>query len=78
MNAMKISRAGLLALAGAILLAIMLSLPTWHASYAEDAPAAAPAAAAPAAPPPACDGNAKPPVLENCTPNSGDTAWMLT
>jgi Amt family ammonium transporter len=78
MNAMKISRAGLLALAGAILLAIVLSLPTWHASYAEDAPAAAPAAAAPAAPPPACDGNAKPPVLENCTPNSGDTAWMLT
>src|SRR5277367_2028135 len=78
MNSMKISRAGLLALAGAILLAIVLSLPTWHASYAVDAPAAAPAAAAPAAAPPACDSNAKPPVLENCTPNSGDTAWMLT
>ncbi len=79
MNSIKISRAGLLALAGALLLAIMLSLPTWHASYAEDAPAAAPAAAAAApAAPPACDGNAKPPVLENCTPNSGDTAWMLT
>ena len=61
------------------MLAIVLSLPTWHASYAETAPAAAPAAtAAPAAPPPACDGTAKPPVLENCTPNSGDTAWMLT
>ncbi len=76
---LKFSRAGLLALAGALLLAIVLSVPTIHASYAEDAPAAAPAAAAPAAAaPPACDGNAKPPVLENCTPNSGDTAWMLT
>jgi Amt family ammonium transporter len=27
---------------------------------------------------PACDGTAKPPVLANCSPNSGDTAWMLT
>jgi Amt family ammonium transporter len=41
---------------------------------------AAPAAAAPAAPPaaapapPACD----PKTLTSCTPNSGDTAWMLT
>ena len=79
MKLKKISRAGLLALAGAIVLAIVLSLPTLHASYARRraggrARAAAPAAAAP----PACDGNAKPPVLENCTPNSGDTAWMLT
>ncbi len=42
------------------------------------APAAAAPAAAPApAAPPACDGTAKPPVLEKCTPNSGDTAWML-
>jgi ammonium transporter, Amt family len=42
--------------------------------------APAPAAAAPAAPaaapapPPACGGD----VLKACTPNSGDTAWMLT
>jgi ammonium transporter, Amt family len=38
--------------------------------------AAAPAAAAPAAEPapPACDAK----TLENCQPNSGDTAWMLT
>ena len=47
------------------------------ASYAEDQ--SAPAAAAPAAPaadaaPPACDAK----TLEACTPNSGDTAWMLT
>jgi Amt family ammonium transporter len=41
--------------------------------------AAAPAAAAPAAaaappPPPACDNK----IQAKCTPNSGDTAWMLT
>ncbi|HKW53868.1 MAG TPA: ammonium transporter [Stellaceae bacterium] len=49
-------------------------------SYAQApaAPAAAAPAAAPAAPPPACDATAKPPVLEKCTVNSGDTAWMLT
>ena len=60
----------------------MLSLPAFHASYAQTsatpaAPAAAPAApaAAPAEPPPpACDAK----TLEKCTPNSGDTAWMLT
>ena len=72
----KISRAGLLALAGAILLAVALSLPAFHSSYAQTAAApAAPATAAPAeAAPPACDAK----TLEKCTPNSGDTAWMLT
>src|SRR5579862_4760052 len=88
MSLKKFSRAGLVALAGAILLGILLSVPTFHSSYAQ-APAAtnppaatapAPDAAAPAAPaadagPPACDGVK---VTENCTPNSGDTAWMLT
>ena len=36
--------------------------------------------ATPAAPPPACanDPDPKKAVLEKCTPNSGDTAWMLT
>src|SRR6185312_4852811 len=67
----RFSRAGLLALAGALVLAILLSLPTFHASFAETA-AEAPAAAEAA--PPACDAK----VLEKCTPNSGDTAWMLT
>jgi Amt family ammonium transporter len=45
-------------------------------SYAEEA-AATPAADAG---PPACAGNADPKkaVLTDCTPNSGDTAWMLT
>jgi Amt family ammonium transporter len=61
-------------------------------AYADDAApaAAAPAAAAPAADaaapaaapaaPPSCAGNADPKlaVLEKCSPNSGDTAWMLT
>jgi ammonium transporter, Amt family len=67
----RFSRAGLLALAGALILAILLSLPTFHASFAETA-AEAPAAAAAA--PPACDAK----TLTNCSPNSGDTAWMLT
>jgi ammonium transporter, Amt family len=82
------SRAGLFALAVTMLLGIGLSAPTFHSSYAQapaatdQAPAAAPAAtdqapaAAPAATPapPACDAK----TLEKCTPNSGDTAWMLT
>jgi Amt family ammonium transporter len=71
--------AGLAALAIAMLLGLFLSLPTFDGSYAQ-APAATPAApAAPAAapapePPPACDAK----MQINCTPNSGDTAWMLT
>jgi Amt family ammonium transporter len=68
------SRAGLFALALTMLLGIGLSAPTFHSSYAQ--PAAtdqAPAAAATAAPP-ACDAK----TLEKCTPNSGDTAWMMT
>jgi Amt family ammonium transporter len=86
MSLKKFSRAGLLALAGAILLGIALSVPTYHASYAQAPAATPPAATAPAAtpapdtapaaaaPPPACDAK----TLEKCTPNSGDTAWMLT
>ena len=72
MTSKLFSRAGLWALAGALMLAILLSLPTLHASFAEttsDAPAAAAAAA-----PPSCDAK----TLTNCSPNSGDTAWMLT
>jgi Amt family ammonium transporter len=64
-------------------LAVLLSVATAQAQApAPSAPAAAPAPAAPAAAapaaeapaPPACDAK----TLENCTPNSGDTAWMLT
>ena len=63
---------------------ILLPLVAAHAQTAAPAPAApaADAAAAPAADaaPPACasDPDPKKAVLENCTPNSGDTAWMLT
>jgi Amt family ammonium transporter len=77
MTCKKFSRAGLVALAIGILLGLFLSLATFDGSYAQ-APAAAPAAPAeaPAAapPPPACDAK----MQINCTPNSGDTAWMLT
>ena len=72
----KLTRAGLLVLALGLLLGICLSVSTFDASYAQ-APAAAPAApaAAPAdAGPPACSAK----VLTECTPSSGDTAWMLT
>ena len=75
---------GYLALAFGIVLGLFLSVATYDASFAQaQAPAAAaPAAAppAPAAPPPACanDPDPKKAVLEKCTPNSGDTAWMLT
>ena len=83
MTLKKSSRAGLLALAFGIVLGLFLSVATYDATYAQaQAPAAAPAAAppAPAAPPPACanDPDPKKAVLEKCTPNSGDTAWMLT
>jgi Amt family ammonium transporter len=71
----KPSRAGLAALVFGFLLGILLSVSITTHSFAQT-PAAEPAAATAA--PPACDGTAKPPVLENCTPNSGDTAWMLT
>src|SRR6201994_4785813 len=64
------SRAGLLALAGALVLAILLCLPTFHAAFAE---AAAEAPAAAAAAPPACDAK----ILTDCSPSAGDTAWML-
>jgi ammonium transporter, Amt family len=81
MTLRKFSRAGLSALAGAIVLAILFSTPTFHASYAQTstapaaaAPAATPAAAPAEAAPPACDAK----VLSKCSPNSGDTAWMLT
>ncbi|HVV60936.1 MAG TPA: ammonium transporter [Pseudolabrys sp.] len=82
----KSSRAGLLAVAFGLLLGLILSVGSFDTSYAQTpaAPAAAPTAAAapaaPAAPPPACanDPDPKKAVLEKCTPNSGDTAWMLT
>src|SRR3981081_4171601 len=67
----KPTRAGLLALALGVLFALLLSMSAIDRTYAEEA--AAPAAAADAAPP-ACDAK----TLGNCTPNAGDTAWMMT
>jgi Amt family ammonium transporter len=62
-------------------LAVLIPL-TFAAAQQAAAPdqAAPAAAAAQAAAPPACAGDPDPKkaVLENCTPNSGDTAWMLT
>ena len=55
-----------------MLLGLFLAVPAINASYAQ-APAAAAAEPAPAAPP-ACDAK----TLTDCTPNSGDTAWMMT
>src|SRR5713101_1813166 len=81
MTSKKSSRGGLLALACGLLLAAFISFVFVNASLAQaptPAPAAPAAAPAAEAAPPACDGTAKPPVLEKCTPNSGDTAWMLT
>ena len=86
MTLKKSSRAGLAALALGVLLSLFLSLATYSTSYAQTpAPGAAPAApaAAPApapAPTPACasDPDPKKAVTAKCSPNSGDTAWMLT
>src|SRR6476661_5956124 len=86
MTLKKFSRAGLLALAFGVLLGLCLSMTAFDTASAQPAPAA-PAAAAPptaappaAAAPPACvsDTDPKKAVTEKCTPNSGDTAWMLT
>src|SRR5437016_6939437 len=70
----KFSSAGLAALVFAMLLGIFLSSATFNHSYAQApaAPAAEPAAPEPPVPP--CD----PKMLISCSPNSGDTAWMLT
>ncbi len=70
----KPSRAGLVALVLAAILGLFATLAVTSTSFAQ-APAQAPAAAPAAEPaPPACDAK----TLEKCTPNSGDTAWMLT
>ena len=65
------SRAGLLALVFGLLLGIFLSVSTFsHTSFAEEAAQAT----QPEPPVPSCDAK----MLINCSPNSGDTAWMLT
>ena len=71
----KPTRAGFMARARGSARAVFERVGVRARSYAEQAAPAAPAAEAAA--PPACVGGTTP-VLENCTPNSGDTAWMLT
>jgi len=76
-------RNGVLALLAALLLGAFfvgtsLAQPA-PAPAAPAAEAAAPPAAAPTTPPAcAADPDPKKAVLKECTPNSGDTAWMLT
>ncbi len=80
----KILRTGAFPLVAVVLLAAALSLTTFRSSDAQapagqEATPAAPAAAtvtaaAAEASPPACTAK----ILENCAPNPGNTAWMLT
>jgi ammonium transporter, Amt family len=71
----KRTRGGLAALIFGVLVAILVAAPFFAATSAHaQAPAETPAAAPAAETPPACDAK----TLEKCTPNSGDTAWMLT
>jgi len=67
---------GAAALIMAVLFGLLLSIASFGPSHAQAPAPEAAAAAAPAASdsPPACSAK----VLEKCTPNSGDTAWMLT
>jgi Amt family ammonium transporter len=72
------TRGGLAALIFGLLIAVFVAAQFFAAtSVHAQAPAATETPAAPAAAaetPPACDAK----TLEKCTPNSGDTAWMLT
>jgi Amt family ammonium transporter len=79
MTTRKPTRGGLAALVFGLFVALFVSAQFFAATSvhaqapAAEAPAGeAPAAAEPA--PPACDAK----ITMNCTPNSGDTAWMLT
>jgi ammonium transporter, Amt family len=76
MTVKESTRATLMTLICGLLIAAFVSTIFVNTSFAQtQAPAAAAPAAAPAEPPPpACDAK----TLEKCTPNSGDTAWMLT
>jgi Amt family ammonium transporter len=70
----KLSRAGLAALLCGLVFAAFISVAAVDVSFAQATAPAAETPAAAAAAPPACDAK----TLKDCTPNSGDTAWMLT
>src|SRR6516165_2535985 len=74
----KSNQASIIAVALGLIFALPLCVCAVDRSLAQQ-PAAALATATQSAPPP-CAANADPKlaVLENCTPNQGDTAWMLT
>jgi Amt family ammonium transporter len=78
MTISKRLRARLSLLAIATILSLFIGASAIDRSHAAE-PQAAPAGQSEAAPP-ACAGNSDPTlaVLANCTPNAGDTAWMLT
>jgi ammonium transporter, Amt family len=68
------SRGGLAAVLVALLIVACAGLSLTEACFAQTPTSAPPAAAVAAETPPACDAK----TLAKCTPNSGDTAWMLT
>src|SRR6202047_4646628 len=71
----KPTRAGLLALIFGVLLGICLTISSYTPIHAQEpAPAADTGAAGPAVETLPCDSK----VYKECSPNSGDTAWMLT
>jgi Amt family ammonium transporter len=70
----KFSGAGLAALVFALLLGIFLSAATFDHSYAQTPAAPASEPAAPEPPVPPCDAK----MVISCSPNSGDSAWMMT
>src|SRR6202162_1571357 len=75
MTTKMFSCGGMIGLVLGLLIAVNVDIAFSDISYAQDpaaTPAEAPAVAA--ASPPACDAK----TLENCTFNSGDTAWMMT
>src|SRR3979409_661857 len=68
----KPSRAGLVALIFGVLLSICLNVSSFTPSHAQEPPTAT--EPGPAVETLACDSK----VYKECSPNSGDTAWMLT
>jgi Amt family ammonium transporter len=71
----KPTRAGLLALIFGVLLGVFLTVSSYTPVYAQEpAPAADTGASGPAVETLPCDSK----VYKECSPNSGDTAWMLT
>ena len=75
MTIKSLCRGRFAALIAALLIAACMGMASTGAAYAQATTEAPAAAAAPAdASPPACDAK----TLEKCTPNSGDTAWMMT